>query len=366
MKTNLVLPVLVAGIAQAELSPLSDYVKPYVDGRYRYEDRTMGSGTSNSRTLSFQAGAKITGEWGFGGLVEYEVTTNFGEVNKFDPDQEDVNQVYLSYTNDSTVVKYGRQQINIGAITAEGGQAFVGGVAWRQNEQTYDAISLSTKALGDLSLFVAYADQVNSIFSTDTLSGETASAEGDFIFVNAEYAGVTAYYYGVNFDSAPAKEGDTFGAHTKLGGLYLEGATQNGDTYAHIAYTTKLAGKTFKFGVEQLNNQFTAPLSTAHKFGGWADALLGQRVGGGGVGTTDFYTLVGTKLPFGITFKAIGHYFTDDTYSEVAGSEFDLLLVKQIAPGVKGLIKYADFDSAGDMGLSGDREFTTAEINFSF
>ena len=382
MKTNLVLPVLVAGIAQAELSPLSDYVKPYVDGRYRYEDRTMSDGyadvgTANTRSLSFQAGAKITGEWGFGGLVEYEVTQNFEEVTTLDPDQTGFNQYYPSCTNGETVVKYGRQQINLGAITAEGGQAFVGGVAWRQNEQTYDALSLSTKAIGDLSLFVSYANQVNTIFSTETgggppqTSGESWAHDGDFVFVNAEYAGVTAYYYGANYDdNLPAvvqgREGDTFGAFTKLGGLYLEGAVQNGKGYYHIAYTTKVAGKTVKVGAEQLNGGFSTPFATAHKFGGWSDAILGERVNGTGVGTTDFYALVATKLPFGITFKTVGHYITDDTYGEVRGSELDLLLVKPITKGVKAVVKYADFDSAGLGAGGGDREITTAEINFSF
>jgi len=375
MKTKLVLPVIVAGIAQAELSPLSDYVTPYVDGRYRYEDRSQ-NGTLNTRTLSFQAGAKIDAEWGFGGLVEYEVVHNFEEIGNLDPDVSDFNQYYVSYNAYDTTIKYGRQQINLGAFPDEGGQAIVGGVAWRQNEQTFDAVSIKSTYFDDFTIFASYSDQANIIFA-DT-NEDAVNHEGEFVFVNVDYTGfdfpITAYYVDNSYESGPLlngtpiedlRDGNTFGLHTKIGGLYLEGAVQNGDEYAHIAYSTKVGKHSLRAGLEQLNGGFSTPFSTAHKFGGWADAILGQRVNGTGNGTSDFYLKYATKLPFGVVFKAHGHYFTDDTYSQTVGSELDLLLVKQITAGVKGIFKFADFDGAGSAPLA-DREIYTAEINFSF
>ena len=52
---------------------------------------------------------------------------------------------------------FGRQRI------VHGSQRFVGGVAWRQNEQTYDALRLQPK-LADWTIDYAYVWNVNRIF----------------------------------------------------------------------------------------------------------------------------------------------------------------------------------------------------------
>ena len=54
-----------------------------------------------------------------------------------DPDGTDVNQAYLKYKADGFDTAVGRQRILLA------GQRFVGGVGWRQNEQTYDALSFN-------------------------------------------------------------------------------------------------------------------------------------------------------------------------------------------------------------------------------
>ena len=60
------------------------------------------------------------------GLAEFPVVA--------DPTGLDLNQAYVRYRDDSLTMTMGRQRIN------HGGQRLVGGVGWRQNEQTFDAL----------------------------------------------------------------------------------------------------------------------------------------------------------------------------------------------------------------------------------
>ena len=51
-----------------------------------------------------------------------------------DPKGTEVNQAWIKYTVDNISGTYGRQRI------LQGNQRFIGGVGWRQNEQTYDGV----------------------------------------------------------------------------------------------------------------------------------------------------------------------------------------------------------------------------------
>src|SRR5690606_254240 len=52
-----------------------------------------------------------------------------------DPEHTEANQAYLDYKGlADTIIRYGRQRVNLD------NQRHVGGVGWRQNEQTYDAL----------------------------------------------------------------------------------------------------------------------------------------------------------------------------------------------------------------------------------
>ena len=78
-----------------------------------------------------------------------------------DPDGFDLNQAYVKYNNQALTATFGRQRI------ALGDQRFVGGVAWRQNEQTYDAARFVYNASETLSLDYALVMNVNRIFGPD-------------------------------------------------------------------------------------------------------------------------------------------------------------------------------------------------------
>ena len=75
-----------------------------------------------------------------------------------DPVGTDLNQFWFKYSNDAVDGTLGRQRI------LHDNQRFVGGVAWRQNEETFDGIR-ALGFLGDkLSLDLSYVNQVNRVF----------------------------------------------------------------------------------------------------------------------------------------------------------------------------------------------------------
>ena len=160
-------------------SPL-DWSKVFTDGdfnagvRYRLE-RVRQDGIDDEATAST---GRLRLGWVSGPLsgfsvgveTDYVFVIAFDDYNSTvngetrypivaDPDGFDLNQLFLRYGTENLHASLGRQRINHGA------QRIVGGVAWRQNEQTFDAFRLQRE--GRLSLDYAYVWQVNRIFGPD-------------------------------------------------------------------------------------------------------------------------------------------------------------------------------------------------------
>ncbi len=79
----------------------------------------------------------------------------------------------IKYANDGFSAIVGRQRV------LHNNQRFVGGVGWRQNEQTYDGVRAQYKA-DALSVDYSYIQNINSITS--------ANVKGEFHLVNANYS----------------------------------------------------------------------------------------------------------------------------------------------------------------------------------
>lgn len=140
-------------------SPLIDEAKVNADLRLRYENVDMDNTQVNDDAVMARARLGVISGV-FNGLsvgVEGEATAEIndkfnstrngqGDYNTVvDPESYELNKLWLKYQfpvdeflkgSDITV---GRQAINLD------NQRFVGSVAWRQNEQTYDAASLNLK-----------------------------------------------------------------------------------------------------------------------------------------------------------------------------------------------------------------------------
>ena len=166
----LVAPPALAGFADS----LRD-TKPDFNVRYRFETVDQDGIEKNARAST----AKVRLSWimpadeglSFGFEVDQVLLLPPGSGQKFnstengntqypivaDPLGFDLNQVFLRYRGDDLTLTAGRQRI----LHSE--QRFLGGVAFRQNEQTYDGLRLQYSR-GMASLDYTYIINVNRIF----------------------------------------------------------------------------------------------------------------------------------------------------------------------------------------------------------
>ncbi len=271
-----------------------------------------------------------------------------------DPQGTEVNQAYIQYTSGDNKVAVGRQRILIG------NQRFVGGVGWRQNEQTYDSLTFNSKFSQDLSFSYAYVFNVNRIFGESVDAGDHTH---NTHLLNADYqigdAKLSAYYFAIDNDTLATFSNNTLGVRftSQFDQLdyTLEFASQSEATnnpnnyqanyylidakYALNAFT--LGGGLELLGGDSVGGQgFTTSLATLHGFQGWADVFLATPV----TGVKDTYLDLGYKVN-GYKMKMIYHDFTSDEQSINYGTEVDFVVTKQISDQLKGLLKFASFSS---------------------
>ena len=296
-----------------------------------------------------------------------------------DPEGTEINQTYISYKQGETEGRYGRQRINLD------NQRFIGGVGFRQNEQTYDAFSIAHRiAAADTKLYYAHVNNVNRIFGEDdpALSDTDSSTE----ILNINYSGLNAgdlVFYSYLLDQKLSDtQLDTYGLRFsgKSHGLgyQAEYATQerelaNGNEadadYILLEGSVDLAGATFALGFENLQSDegqfgFSTPLATAHKFQGWADQFLNTP----NEGLQDIYFSVGAKFD-GIKLLAVYHDFTSDednlSGDDDLGSEVGFLALKNFGD-YKVSVKYANYDGGDDSFNKSDTEKLWLTVSGAF
>jgi hypothetical protein len=375
-----------------------------INFRTRYEDvtediinatgETVGEKTADAWTtrsrLSYQSGV-----WnGFGFTAEMdnvsEMTNdvdyrtaandplNITSAVIADPVGTELNQGFISYTTFNNQIKYGRQRLILDNAR------FIGNVGWRQNEQTYDGVSLTNKAIRYTNFTYAYIKNVNRVF------GEDNAALGDLNMnshvLNASYTGFDAgkligYAYLLDVENPIAQFGlasDTFGARWQgaIGEMFtynLEYAQQQdagvGEAYSAdymLAEGTYTVSRfSFGLGYELLGSDngaygFATPLATLHTFNGWADKFLATPKDG----------LEDKYLNVGITFAGAQalvsyHKFDADTGSADYGDEIDVSISKKTG-AVVWTAKYAQY-AMGDAATKvtdTDKFWVMADWNF--
>lgn len=359
--------------------------KFYLDARYRYEfvDQDGIDNNANASTLRTKLGYK-TGEFqGFSGVLEFENSTEVGsgEFNNTvngkgdypvvaDPENTEVNQAYLTYSGlEGFSLSAGRQAVNLD------NQRFVGTVGFRQNDQTFDAVSLVNSSVEDLTLLYAYVWNVNRIFGEDHPFGDLNTKTHIF---NASYKGFkagTLTAYGLMID---LNDMAVWGLSSKTFGIRFAGATEVGNNdmkilyeleyanqtdhgdnpgnfsvnYFHGAAGVNVQGITAKVGYELLGSDdgaasFKTPLATLHKFNGWADKFLGTPA----TGLRDFYVNLGyvakgtDSFLDGTKFVAFYHKFSADFGGADYGTEWDFLISKKIMKHYSVGLKYARYNA---------------------
>lgn len=371
---------------------LSGLKKAVTDGkvnlnfRYRYEhvDQDGIDDTANASTLKTRLTWKSGDYKGFFTKVEVDNVTAIGGENYnstvngntqypvvVDPTDTDLNQAFIGYKSGNATFYAGRQRI------VHGNQRFVGGVAWRQNEQTFDGYRVTYNDKKNLSVDYSYVYNVNRIFGPE---GSRADLKGDIHLFNASYKfnkqhKANFYAYNMDFDTALALANRTFGASYdgKFDnfGVHLAFATQSdtGDNptdysteYWNVEVNGKIANVTLGAGMESLGSDngkgFVTPLATLHKFQGFADKFLATP----GTGVEDVYLKAGTK--FGkLAVSATWHDLSSDTGNVDYGTEIDLVAKYPLAKNVGLLVKYANF-SADDFATDTEKFWAMLSLKF--
>ena len=281
--------------------------------RYRYEfvDQDSFDKDAHANTLRTRLvfAPKLNDDWSF--LLNFDDVRHIGS-SKFndtrngkterpavlDPKGTDLNQAAVKFTGlDKATIVLGRQAM------PRYNKRFIGGVEWRQNEQTFDSISIDYDFTDKFTGFYSYVAQVNRIFGPDTGSPpedlDTSLNLLDATYTFAPEAVLTGYGYFLDFDDADSLSNQTLGA--RLTGAfklqedlslayaaeyaYQEDFGDNPVSYDANYYLLEAglnwdifgikAGYEVLEGGDAPGEGFRTPLATLHAFEGWADKFVG-------------------------------------------------------------------------------------------
>jgi len=346
--------------------------------RYRYEfvDQDSFDDNANASTLLLRLNYETAGFMGWSAFAEFDY---IGEllVNDFnsgagtssarrdrypvvaDPKGPDLNQLFLAYAlGDRWTFRFGRRVLNLDDWR------FVGSVVWRQNEQAYDGVELVYKGLARTDIFYSYVNRVKRIFGNTVPAG---SHRQDTHLLNVRAAvtddwSLIGFAYLIDNQDEPSFSTQTYG-------LRAEGSTALAvgtlDVVAVYAFQTSAYNAPAEFdadfvqllalwnrdawsfgaGFELLGSDngqgFRTPLSTLHKFNGWADLFLTTP----GDGLKDTYLRIDHRQS-AWTWSLRLHDFRADAGSGSWGREIDLSADRKLGDRVNLLAKAALFDTS--------------------
>lgn len=350
---------------------------PGVFLRYRYEfvDEADFDKDAHASTLLMRLNYETDSWRDWSGFIEFDYVTEV-LVNDYnsglgtssprrdqfpvvaDPKGPNLNQLYFEWApNDSWKNRVGRQRINLDD------QRFVGGVFWRQNEQTYDSLTLNHTGFAKTNIFYSYVTTVRRVFGSTVPAGRQSH---NTHLLNASFEQVenwkfVAYAYLIDDEDFAPFSTSTIGARATgtvsagdhkfdlLGELATQSDNANNPasfnaTYYRLQGIWSLGKFSAGIGTESLgsdNDQgFRTPLATLHAFNGWADLFLATPA----AGLDDVYVRGGYK-PGKWNLQLIYHDFSAATGSADFGTELDLLATRPLGDGYSLLLKFADFQS---------------------
>ncbi len=371
---------------------------PILNLRPRYEHADQaGKETGRAATLRTLAGWR-TGSWqGISGTVELidvgrlddDYNDNLNGRTQYpviaDPDNTDINQLYLDYTGlPGTRLRAGRQSIKLDNVR------FIGNVEFRQVMQVFNGVTVENSSLPNTRLYAGYLGRVKNV--------NTKQHETDTILLNARYAitpndAVVGYGYFQDQNdaiaaaafqgAAPADASNRSiglradGAHplnTDWKILYTAEYAQQadysgGDARIDASYTRLGIGGQWRdiflradqevLGSNDGLYAFQFPLATNHLFQGWADQFLTTPR----QGIRDRFLTAGAKIEKA-QLLAEYHDFRSDFAGIDFGAEFDFSVSYPLLPKLLGKIEYADYQ-AGDA-ASGKVDLTRVWVTLVF
>lgn len=328
--------------------------------RYRFEyvtDETTASTGKDARasTLRTSISYRPRPFHGFGGFVELENISVPGK-NTFnnkgaghlsngvtdrpvvaDVKLTELNQVYFDLTAiPETAIQAGRKEVILD------NHRFLGNVGWRQNHQSFDAVSVVNRTIPRTTILYAHLFKVHRIFGdskpmhTNLLNAAVKLSDSVRLvsyaylldYRNASDFGLSSNTFGFRLSGTQEVQGDWGVVYGAEYAKQLDSGDNPGRIdadYCLLEAGAKLGGKaTIKAGYEVLGGspgegQFNTPLATLHAFNGWADKFLATPVNG----LRDTYiSLGGNHRNFSL--EGVVHWFGSDTGNMGYGSEVDL------------------------------------------
>lgn len=341
--------------------------------RYEFVQQDGTDRDAHANTLRLRGGYKTGSFHGFSALAELELITHIGaprfddgvegrtaypEVG--DPDDEAVNRLFLNYDNgEGSGFTLGRFRL------AFDNERFIGRADFRQNDMTYDGVTVTHAPLDGLRLDYAYINQVNRPSGTHA---DTGKFEGDIHLLHAAYdiapqASLAAYGYLLGLeDHAVTLASQTYGL--RLDGRYplegpallytLEVAVQRDyagnpidyeATYYHISPGIAYGPASYRLGYEVLGGDealsFRTPLSAAYGHNGWADMLNAPPP----EGLRDLYASIDFRPPAleGTRISMQVHDYASERGGIHYGHEWGAGIERQLTPRWAVGARYADY-----------------------
>jgi len=395
--------LLLGGAANAGTSVADALLggNPIVDLRARYEGVGDKSKTLFANAVTFRArlGYETTAWEGLSLAVDFDVvaaamsdynSTRNGKTvypTVSDPALATLNRLQLSYTSlFDTKIVVGRQRLQLGD------QRFIGNSAWRQHEQTFDALTLVNTSVKDLTLTYSYLERVNRVYGPNDptpATGQAGHYSSDSHLFNAVYSGVKGlklegYVYLLDLSqtgpiasvlATSRISTATFGARGEYKTALSDDLT--GQLNVAFAHQSNYASNPLSFGLNYwalegslsycglsatIGNEvmggngtigFSTPLASLHPFDGLANMFLTTPANG----IDDFYLKGGYALPGvllmkSMTFSLAYHDFTTDKLGSGIGDEWDGSLELAVNRTVSFFLGAADYQGA-EIGLGG-------------
>lgn len=385
--------------------------KVNVNVRLRYEQADQSSlpNDSYAPTIRTRVGYTSAPLYGFQAMVEGVNVAVIGPEHNYnaagsnqqgtrpvvaDPPMTELSQAWIGYTYENWIAtKVGQQPINLD------NQRFIGDVAWRQNMQTFDAVSASSEPIQNLKLYYSYLWEVNRVFgNVSGLPAANQNFDSNSHLINLAYSGwkygrFVGYSYLLDLSNAAGNNNSC----ASYGGYFAGQADVTDkvtvDYRAEYAWQNEYGDSTLDYSANYYNFEagaslkpfalgggyevlgsgansgagggrtgFKTPLATLHAFNGWDDVFLATPANG----LQDIYGYFQVTVPtIQVPVRFVFHKFDADYGSGDYGQEYDVVASKKLGKHWSALVKYAYYDGKDAPAAFNVQKFW-AQVEFNF
>jgi hypothetical protein len=342
--------------------------------RHEHVDDDAFVHAADATTLRVRAGLRFRIDEHFNALLEGEGIASAGEDYNSgangrtawpaigDAEGAELNQAWIGWKNAQWSATIGRQRLLFG------NQRWVGNSGWRQNEQTFDALSVDwaiAKAWSTRYAWLARVHRVNGDQARDRLArerdldthlleltwkhGVKALSAYAWLHEDQDVASASTRTLGLRSLTSFVRDGRGFALTAEL--AQQQDCANNALDFSHRYWLLEPAysvrGVTYRAGWEHLGGNgrhaLQTPLATLHAFNGWADKFAATTPA---AGLEDRYLAAGGKLreqrwEWAFAF----HDYAADAGNTHYGREWNASLGFPVAKGVRGLVKLADYQA---------------------